>query len=373
MKLTLGFIGAGQFGCNVCEVAEANNYRTCIINTSDEDLRSARLVTSKYLLGTKGGAGKNRDSVKADLKANYKEVLEFTHRKFDFDGKEDIIYVVFSAGGGTGSGMGPLLIDLLRRTYPNQVFGAITVLPAENETLSAQYNSLECLAELDRLQVPTIVLDNNKHDITKNKRAVYDTINQNSIEDIMTFAKTNRMASKYGNLDKADVLSILTEPGVTSFATVKLVDDRDIPVYKRIINKFNDSDNMSLSMDGIIKKAGFIFEMEKKGGDETSLIQNELFKEIGTPFDYYEGIYAADEISGDQVHVVLSGLSYNNERVNSMKSILSKQQGKVGASGSGADFSLEGASWFKDKRTSKAEDTPKPVEEDNIDDIFGAY
>ena len=44
--------------------------------------------------------------------------------------------VIFASGGGTGSGAGPMLIDLL--TGEGKTVGAVTVIPAPDESVNGQ-------------------------------------------------------------------------------------------------------------------------------------------------------------------------------------------------------------------------------------------
>lgn len=71
-----------------------------------------------------------------------------------------MIFVIFASGGGTGSGAGPMLID------EGKTVGAITVLPAQSESVKSHINSYECFSELTGISGTgaCFILDNDKGD-----------------------------------------------------------------------------------------------------------------------------------------------------------------------------------------------------------------
>lgn len=183
MKNKLAFVGIGQCGGNVIVQAETRGFLTGAINTSPEDLNapSMRIINNKLLLGKNGGAGKDRKIAKKDVKEHYEEIIDFIKTRIISPNPDlEIIYLVFSSSGGTGSGTGPIIIDLLKRTfnkkdYPNLEFGAIVFTPSNDESPIALFNSRQCLEELHRLNIPILLPDNNKYKdmIVNNSRKLY--------------------------------------------------------------------------------------------------------------------------------------------------------------------------------------------------------
>ena len=77
----------------------------------------------------------------------------------------DIVFVVNSTGGGTGSGMGPILTDILRQYYKkdeNKIFINVGILPTLGESVGAQRNTIEYLKEMSDLGGPYMLFDNEK-------------------------------------------------------------------------------------------------------------------------------------------------------------------------------------------------------------------
>ena len=94
--INYGFLGIGQCGGNIVNIAMSNGYTSMAINSSPEDLATLDLVRSKILLENGGGCGKNRDEGIDLVKSNYKKILSEVTEVFE---KQKYIFVVFSTAG----------------------------------------------------------------------------------------------------------------------------------------------------------------------------------------------------------------------------------------------------------------------------------
>ena len=90
-----------------------------------------------------GGEGCNKDRRKA--KQLVIDDYDSIATEMDAKIKADIIFVVFASGGGTGSGAGPMLCDLL--IDDGKTVGAVTVLPALDESIKSHVNAYECFLQ----------------------------------------------------------------------------------------------------------------------------------------------------------------------------------------------------------------------------------
>ena len=111
MVKEIGFVAIGQAGGTIGALLEKRGHDVFFLNTSEEDLNLLSNSLHKYHL--KGGEGCNKDRNKAKklLAANVDEVL----RQVQDVIRQKIVFVIFSSGGGTGSGMGPLMVELLQQ------------------------------------------------------------------------------------------------------------------------------------------------------------------------------------------------------------------------------------------------------------------
>jgi hypothetical protein len=199
----VGFIGVGQAGGNIVQLFEQKGYPVMYINTSQEDLNT--LKDSKYVYHITGGEGANKDRDKAKQLVidDYDNIAAMVDKVMDCE----ILFIVFSSGGGTGSGTGPMLIDLM--LDENRKVGAVTILPTDEESVKTKYNSYECFRELLSLDkmASMFILDNSRADkFYINERFV------NMFDNYMHIPKM--YSSMKGNIDDAEIKEMLLTHGM---------------------------------------------------------------------------------------------------------------------------------------------------------------
>lgn len=343
MKSTLKdriiFIGIGQCGGNIASEAANAGFKAGAINTSLEDLSSENMkkVAHKLTIGKSiGGCAKERKLGQKIVKAEYQEIVNFIGNNFleksseyAKDGQKMIVYLCFSTSGGTGSGVGPILINILQKVYPEVCFGAIAVTPSEDESLIAINNSLKCLEELYALKIPILIPDNNNAKTKTSRQAIYNSVNSEIVSAITRVVK-QRKSSSISNIDEKDKSKLLTTAGLTIITTVPLVEselkDKNT-LAKAIEVSFMDNTFANINNDKQVNIAGFFYEMPEK---YSNLIDyNLILNSVGTPLEIFEGIYPI-EISEEEktiavVTSVLVGLSFPETKIKELtKTIQSK-------------------------------------------------
>jgi cell division GTPase FtsZ len=126
---SIGILGVGQAGGNIAEIAATLGFPSALINTNQRDGLVNTKVERKYFVPGFSGAGQDRSIGIKAVNDNYREILDFVERTFR---NVKLLLVAFSTDGGTGSGMSPLLIDLLLDELPGINIGAIAVVPDRN-------------------------------------------------------------------------------------------------------------------------------------------------------------------------------------------------------------------------------------------------
>lgn len=159
LKEDIRFLAVGAAGANVAQMLEKRGYKTYYINLAKQDLD---LINSPNKLHIKNGEGasKNRDKAKEVLSESIDDVL----MTLDNQITEKYVFVVFSLGGGTGSGDGPFLASVIAEN-PNKKVGLILILPSMEESLQARMNAYNALSEIIPLKNnlgSIFILDNNK-------------------------------------------------------------------------------------------------------------------------------------------------------------------------------------------------------------------
>ncbi len=134
--------------------------------------------------------------------------------------------IIHSLGGGTGAGMGSLLIEKLREEYPDQIIATFSVFPSPkvSDAVVAAYSSVLSIAKLTTHTDLVFCLDN---------EALYN-IAFNSLKILTpTFADLNTII--------ADAIS-----GITAPMRFQSQDTDDIATLQAMVNKFVPSENRDL-------------------------------------------------------------------------------------------------------------------------------
>ena len=117
--LNVGIIGIGNTGNQVAALAhERLSVPVIAINSSEKDLETIPIDIPKKLIksatGTSHGAGKDRKLAKTYLRDSIKELLGDTELVSLLSEKNlDVVFVVSSTGGGTGSGTAPMMANII--------------------------------------------------------------------------------------------------------------------------------------------------------------------------------------------------------------------------------------------------------------------
>lgn len=159
MKERILFECVGQAGGNIGRLFEENGYNCMFINASNDDLLT---INAKNKYHIPGGMGCNKDRQKAlrYAKDYYNTMIDVIDSKFPL---QDIVFFIFSLGGGTGSGIGPVMLDILSQKNPEKTYGAIIIMPSDSESLQAQLNAVEAYKQLVSVEnlKSLFVLNNN--------------------------------------------------------------------------------------------------------------------------------------------------------------------------------------------------------------------
>jgi len=281
MRNNIGFIAVGQGGGNIGSLLEERGYNVLFINTSREDLET--LNEAKHTYHIKGGEGcnKDRDKAKDLIFEDFEAISEQIEQKLP----EEYIYIIFSSGGGTGSGSSPMLVDLLIQ-HTNKKVGAITILPSSSESMKAFINSYECFKELEGIEnaCATFILDNN--------RADKFTINRDFVELFDSFIDIPQHKNMRGNIDVAEIKELLSTRGAAIIS--KMV--KNTSNTPRLIKSISESIFAPPETDRVIKYIGL--------SASTQIDLDAVIRETGTCLDVFQGT------NPDSTICIFCGLSF---------------------------------------------------------------
>lgn len=336
----IGFVAIGQAGGNVGRLLEKRGFSVLYMNTSLEDLATLKDVKHKYHIT--GGEGCNKDRTKAKqlVVSDFDNIFS----KINDTLKVEMIFVIFAAGGGTGSGAGPMLTDMLIAEGVN--IGIITILPSMTESIKTQINSYECFSELIRIENTgsCFILDNSKNTDRLNLNATFVNAFNAYIQIPMLYN------NKKGNVDTAEIMESFKAHGM---AKLKQYSNT---VIADMVNIDNDI-FAPMEHDKVIKYLVCAC-------DESVPDMQEITTAVGEPFDIFRAYTQKEAI------ILMSGLSYPMTRLEAISErIQSNKESIVKNLSSGLNVNL--AATF-DFLTPKQEQKPKKTHKTR-DDIFSKY
>ena len=230
--LKVGVFGLGNTGNQIASLAfEKLHIPVIAINSSEKDLETVSNAIPKKLIsdakGQSQGAGKNRQLAKKYLKDSIMSFLSSEDVQ-DFVGELDILFIISSTGGGTGSGTSLVMTNIISSMFPDVHVISIGILPVMNEALSAHVNTLEYLNELyGTLENQTYMLyDNDKF----SKLSTVETltkINERVVEDINVLRCYYNAETTFNSIDERDAMTLITTPGRLVVGSLYDVKEKD--------------------------------------------------------------------------------------------------------------------------------------------------
>lgn len=287
MKNKIGFVAVGQAGGNIGQLFEEKGFTVLYINTSKEDLDTLEKAKFKYHIPNGEGCNKDRHKAKQLVIDDFDRIAAEIEAKV----KADMIFVIFASGGGTGSGAGPMMIDLL--IDEGRTIGAITIVPGQAESVKSHINSYECFSELTEIAGTgaCFILDNDKGEKI--------SLNSEFVEDFCSFLEVpEKHKSVKGNIDKAEVMETLKAHGMALVTSHKAKESAEI------IKAIQNNHYAPIEADRAVK----YIAASLSGNVDMS----DLEKAVGTPIDNFQ------TFNSDKTICCISGLTYPLARLESV-------------------------------------------------------
>lgn len=287
LKDKVAFIGLGACGSNIALLFQKKHYHTLFINGSEQDNKA--LVGARNILKLKGfdGCGGERQKAEEAL-ANNLEIIEEIKKI-----KESIIYLVFSTAGSTGSGLAPIMCDVIEELNREEGFGkticCIAILPKRNEALQKHINAYNCVKELSEKETigSCILVDNNKLDnLNKINTTLASTLDLFFMEESY-FVK--------GNVDLSERMKMIEQNGMFLLSAVCNGKAKGIELLESLFQK---NIFAPIEPDGVVEYMAVINSLE--GGIDVDAV----IKAVGIPQNIFQGYGAKKTIT------ILSGLSF---------------------------------------------------------------
>ena len=334
VKLRIGLIGIGNAGNQVVNSAYKEGFTEVFaINSSERDLSDSNVNASipSFLVGDEArGAGKNREKAKELFKINGKKL--FAVPAFDHIVRNsDILFVIGSTAGGTGSGIGPDMAYLLANSYPHKIVIFYGILPKLSDSITAQNNCINCLHEINSMNIPFMLTDLSFWENIPNDIA-YVECAKHTIECINVIKGKYLYETVNNSIDENDMRTIVGESGYLSVYQVDRITSVQVDqetIQSLMIKRIKKSPSVMIQKDEIIKQLGVIvncpdeiMEAAKTGN------YSELTDFIGMPLGVFEN-YTVTNGSVGQFITILSGMNLPYSRLQQCIQIIEQHEEKL--------------------------------------------
>lgn len=314
--LKCAVLGLGNCGGNIAwKVHETMKFDVMVINTSANDLSGISDIFSK-LFGDGKGVGKDREESKRAFKADIKDIMSDPETEQIFDDK-DIIFVVSSCGGGTGSGVAFITATVLSVSYPKSIIIPIGVMPLLSEGMGSQLNFLDYYADLrgKASTMPYMLYDNNKYANLPHKQII-ETVNNKIVNDITVLTGYYNNSTNLDSIDERDLQTILSAPGrivVGSVTDIKERDVDDLSIEDMLLADIKTGAHAEMQRDRRVTATGVISCLSSRIPFNPMI--PDVHEVIGVPTDTFQHIHInADKNDTNNVFLIMSGLSIPRDR-----------------------------------------------------------
>ena len=323
--LKVGVIGIGNTGNQVATLA-MNELKIPVlaINSSEKDLETVPdSVPKKLISGAKGlsqGAGKNRSLAKSYLKDSIMKVLSSDDIN-SFLNDNDIIFIISSTGGGTGSGTAPLLASIIKSAYLDTKVILIGVLPVNNEALSAHVNTLEYLTELySVLENQTYMLYDNDKYAKLPSYLMMEKVNREIVEDINVIRCAYNLTTRFDSIDEQDMMRLVSFPGRIVVSRLEKIQEKDIDgksIEDMLIDNLKTNSHTELQRDRKVIASGIITNLSQTLTESFDNHIPKVREFVGDPVHDFNHIFInEDRKLPNNVFLILSGLTRVNDKIN---------------------------------------------------------
>lgn len=369
--LNTAIIGVGNAGGQVADLANMlHDIPGIALNSSEQDARSIHSI-DPVIIGDEKGAGKDRGIAKSFIRKEIKTLLSQPVLTELLDNR-DVVYIISSTGGGTGSGIAPVLKDILARVYPATQFILVGILPPLKESIAAQHNSIEFLKELYRQEGTYMLYDNNNYNHLSTTKMM-EHVNTEIVQDIRFIRGDYQIETPYNSIDEKDMSKILETTGRLVVSRIHNTKEKDIDIQsieERLVNDLKNNAHAELDRDKIIKRRGLIVNLNEKlyATLDTNLDHVNAF--VGEPVEGFEHIYVNADAT-PLVGVVMSGLSIPDDRIEKINQRVEEATAALSRKKESSLLETSSTDVIGDlRRVNKPTSDAKNV---NIDDIFEDY
>lgn len=380
--LNVGVIGLGNTGNQIAALAaEELKIPAMAINSSEKDLETIANKIPKILIsdteGSSKGAGKNRALAKTYLKDSILSIISKEDVQ-KFISELNVLFLVSSTGGGTGSGTALLMANILSSMFVDTHVIIVGILPVMSEALSAHVNSLEYLNELySNLENQTYMLYDNDSLYNIPSYKMMDIINREVVKDIDVLRCTFNYTTKYDSIDEQDMKRLISFPGRIMVTRLEDLKERDLDkssIEDLLISKIKNTNHVELQRDRKVTATGIIVNLSEQVFSDFDNHIPAVREFIGDPdHDFNHLAINDDRKMPNNVFLIMSGMSQVNDRIQKISDRIEEIEQKQKIREEESQLDTLGINELSQKISAKDAKKTVDVEQVDLSDIFSKF
>lgn len=290
-------IGCGAAGNKAVDLLVKDGFdvdRCCFVNSTPKDIPE-EYKSHSFVFGKqrKGGCGKERTLGKS-LILNDMRNGDFNIDPFITNGECDLIILVSSTEGGSGSASLPILAKYIKQVHKLPVICVLFF--GFGDDPRGYQNSLEICQELDE-NYGIIFIQNSRYieEAGGNKIKAEQKANKQFIDTIKALVGVG-IYSSFQNIDDTDILKVVTTPGFMTVDQFAIGKYKNTAQYNEAINSYLDETNVVEAGKKSAKRIAVFFStsIDNSGVDFSG---NVFEKRFGVPYEFFTHIQDPKEIA----------------------------------------------------------------------------
>lgn len=316
-------IGVGAGGAAAATLGTKYGFKTMGVNTAEEDLVGLDLQKT-FIIKDALGSGKERKRAKNLFIADADRFMENMKENYDMLSIDNII-VVYTGGGGTGAGIGPMMARHLANNFTGSNVFAAVLLGLVNEDIKSQENMRDTIEDTIKASVNYLVFDNERAE-GKSFSEIYNKVNSEFIGACRVIAGEYIKPCR-NNIDPADIQKLWLEKRRLHIISGKF--DRKLTTGKnieeQIINAVNDSLQAPMGNTPEWLNVGIIINVEDKYYSDIDETFRNVVNFTGEPYEMYRHLQVR-ELSDDtpDYALIMAGLNEPLERYETINTRISE-------------------------------------------------
>ena len=284
---------------NVCDRTDV-----LLLNSTLRDIPEQYRELSVQYSNTRGGAGKERTIAKTlCLQSIQDGELDCLDRLVTDE--DDLIVLIASAEGGTGSGSLPILAK-----YYTQVLGKsvhCVIFTGFEEDSRGLQNTIELFQEIDDEYTVEVISNKKFLDKFNNKLKAEKAANEELAKKIAILVGRDIIESEQ-NIDETDLFKASTTPGFMMIESAQLDRIKNVNQFNQILSDMID-DTYSLDCtDRSIKRLAIILNVSERTQDVIDLQVEVIKNKLGIPYELFTHVQY-DKTKEESISIIASGMN----------------------------------------------------------------